>query len=224
MILTVPETISETMKYYPVGSEWVALPELNQCGQLESFNVISEHHKGMSEFRGGEESLLTPSLGVDGTQVEISPLDWTRLEDWIPRFLLRAPGYILEGTVFCPSGFRGFVYLLKVTNTGEHPRSFHLGWRGSWENTVFTAFSTRKSLGNNVGWYNRWTRTLTLSAVSRGCLGRAVRALADCQWRCRNSKLKQRRLCSQANAAPLHKTAGLSPRKAVPFTWPQTGG
>ncbi len=203
-----------------MGSEWVALPELNQCGQLESFNVISEHHKGMIEFRGGEESLLTPSLGVDGTQVEISPLDWTRLEDWIPRFLLRAPGYILEGTVFCPSGFRGFVYLLKVTNTGEHPRSFHLGWRGSWENTVFTAFSTRKSLGNNVGWYNRWTRTLTFE--HRAGLPAAAWAvglsepLADCQWEVQEQQAEAEVVVQPGEPLrfSLHKTAGLQPQES----------
>ena len=61
-ILTVPETVRDEIKYYPVGNEWVALPELNEFGAVESFNVISEHHKGMIEFRGGAEKLLIPFL------------------------------------------------------------------------------------------------------------------------------------------------------------------
>ena len=34
-ILTVPETLKDKTKYYPVGNEWIALPGLNELGQVE---------------------------------------------------------------------------------------------------------------------------------------------------------------------------------------------
>ncbi|HLW33050.1 MAG TPA: hypothetical protein VKX40_12350 [Aequorivita sp.] len=39
-IMTVPETITDTTKFYPVGNEWVALPEITVDGGI---------HKGMLE-------------------------------------------------------------------------------------------------------------------------------------------------------------------------------
>ena len=185
-ILTVPETITEELDYYPVGNEWIALPEVNQFGKVESFNVISEYHKGMLEVRGGADPLLAPYLTVDGEVQELTDLSWTRLEDWIPRFTLGGSGWKLEGTVFCPNGRRGFVYLLSVTNTGPTKRRFTLGWKGSWGSTLFTAFSSRRSLGSNLAWYNRWTRTLTFEhraglPVAAWALGLS-QPLAECQW------------------------------------------
>jgi len=124
-ILTVPETITEELDYYPVGNEWIALPEVNQFGKVESFNVISEYHKGMLEVRGGADPLLAPYLTVDGEVQELTDLSWTRLEDWIPRFTLGGSGWKLEGTVFCPHGRRGFVYLLSVANNRSHQAEVH---------------------------------------------------------------------------------------------------
>ena len=164
-ILTVPETIREEMLYFPVGNEWIALPELNQWGQVESFNVISEHHKGMVEFRGQDEPLLAPFLSVQGQRVGFSQLKWDRLDDWIPHFQLLGEDFRLEGTIFCPRWFPGFCLSPPHHQHGSNSLSFTLGWQASWENTAFTAFRTRRSLGHNVGWYNRWTRTLTLNTA-----------------------------------------------------------
>ena len=63
----------------------------------------------------------------------------------IPQFELSGAGWKLVGTVFCPNGFRGFIYLLAITNTSPQPRQFTLGWQGNWQATMFTAFSTRPS-------------------------------------------------------------------------------
>lgn len=69
-ILTVPETLKDKTKYYPVGNEWIALPELNELGQVESFNIISELHKGMIEFRGApQQPILAPfQLWMEGSR------------------------------------------------------------------------------------------------------------------------------------------------------------
>ena len=62
---------------------------------------------------------------------------WTRLEDWVPSFTAEGTGWSCKGTVFCPNGFRGFVYLLEATNESEEPQSISLGWQGNWQLTEF---------------------------------------------------------------------------------------
>lgn len=222
-ILTVPETIREEMLYFPVGNEWIALPELNQWGQVESFNVISEHHKGMVEFRGQDEPLLAPFLSVQGQRVGFSQLKWDRLDDWIPHFQLLGEDFRLEGTIFCPDGFRGFVYLLRITNTGQTPLSFTLGWQASWENTAFTAFRTRRSLGHNVGWYNRWTRTLTFEhrtglPAAAWSVGLSE-PLAKCQWEIQGSQTEEETIkqTGQPLRFSLHQSVSLQPGADYPL-------
>jgi len=209
-ILTVPEVVEEEMSFYPVGNEWIALPELNQLGQVESFNVISEQHKGMLEFRGGEQPILAPALTVDGAAQKFTCLHWTRLEDWIPQFELSGAGWKLVGTVFCPNGFRGFIYLLAITNTSPQPRQFTLGWQGNWQATMFTAFSTRPSLGQNTAWYNRWTRTLTFEHRAGVPLaGWAVglsEPLTQCQWSIRGDQAEGEKRAAAGD--PLHFSLG----------------
>ena len=220
-ILTVPETVRDEIKYYPVGNEWVALPELNEFGAVESFNVISEHHKGMIEFRGGAEKLLIPFLKVGSQPVELNGLLWTRLEDWVPSFTAEGTGWKLQGTVFCPNGFRGFVYLLEATNESEEPQSISLGWRGNWQLTEFTAFSARKSLGNNVSWYNRWTRTLTFEhraglPIVAWALGLSV-PLAECQWEIDGRQGEGEKACSPGEPLQfsVEKGALVQPRESL---------
>lgn len=209
-ILTVPEVVEEEMSFYPVGNEWITLPELNQLGQVESFNVISEQHKGMLEFRGGEQPILAPALTVDGAAQKFTCLHWTRLEDWIPQFELSGAGWKLVGTVFCPNGFRGFIYLLAITNTSPQPRQFTLGWQGNWQATMFTAFSTRPSLGQNTAWYNRWTRTLTFEHRAGVPLaGWAVglsEPLTQCQWSIRGDQAEGEKRAAAGD--PLHFSLG----------------
>ena len=217
-ILTVPETLKDKTKYYPVGNEWIALPELNELGQVESFNIISELHKGMIEFRGApQQPILAPFLAVDGREQELTHFQWTRLVDWIPRFQLRAPNWQLQGTVFCPNGWRGFVYLLRITNTGSETRSITLGWRGNWQSTAFTVFSTRKSLGSNIGWYNRWTRTLTFEhRAGLPVVGWAVglsEPLAECAWELGGSQGEGELIAAAGASLPfsMGKTVKLKP-------------
>ena len=113
-ILTVPETLKDKTKYYPVGNEWIALPELNELGQVESFNIISELHKGMIEFRGApQQPILAPFLAVDGREQELTHFQWTRLVDWIPAFS-SGTKLAAAGDCFRLNGWRGFVYLLRI--------------------------------------------------------------------------------------------------------------
>ncbi len=160
-ILTVPEVIEEREIYYPVGNEWVALPEITAGGGLESFNVLKEANKGMLEIRGGKTPLLEPSLKVSGREFEFKEAKWRRLEDWIPQFELVKKGLKVVGTIFCPNDFRGFVYLLEVANTTKETLSLELGFCGNWQSTAFTVYRSRHSTGDNIAWYNRWTRTLS---------------------------------------------------------------
>ncbi len=159
-ILTVPEVIEEKTRYYPTGNEWVSLPEISEDGAVHSFNVLSERQKGMLEVRGGEKPLLWPTLEIDGTEIPMAEAAWSRVAHWLPRFKLRRDGLNVRGTIYCPGPQRGFVYLLEFKNDSGAELCCRLGWEGSWEQTCFSVYRSRRSSGINVGWYNRWTRTL----------------------------------------------------------------
>lgn len=104
-----PEAIKEPEIYYPVGNEWVAVPEIGEVRSVQSFNVLSERHKGMLEVRGGAAPLLKPLIEDDGVPLAVKGADWGRLEDWIPSFELNEGALEVKGTIFAPGDFRGFV-------------------------------------------------------------------------------------------------------------------
>ncbi|NLJ79727.1 MAG: glycoside hydrolase family 125 protein [Firmicutes bacterium] len=159
-ILTVPEVIADPKIVYPVGNEWVALPEVREDGSIPSFNILSEAKRGLIEFKGGSDPLLRPALQVDGVVLNLQKARWRRLEDWIPRFELEQKGLFVRGTIFCPQGFHGFIYLLEMENNSSYKRSCDLGWLGNWAAAGLTIFRSRNSGGENIAWYNSWTRTL----------------------------------------------------------------
>ena len=186
-IMTVPETITDTTKFYPVSNEWVALPEITGDGGIHSLNVLSESHKGMLEVGGDKnDPLLKPFIKVNGEPINIGAASWSRLEDWIPTFKVSSNETIMSGTIFCPNDQRGFVYLLDITNTGVQTNEYELGWLGNWQNTLFTVYHSRESTGANIGWYNRWTRSLTFEhRCGLPALGWALglsEPLSDIKW------------------------------------------
>lgn len=185
-ILTVPEVIEEQARYYCTGNEWVALPEITEDGAIHSFNILSERHKGMLEVRGGEKPLLRPIVQIDGAEAPLKRAVWSHAADWLPRFDLAWQGVKIRGTIFCPGQHRGFVYLLELKNNSGEQRHCSLAWVGSWLETCFTVYRSRRSAGLNVGWYNRWTRTLTFEhRAGLPALGWAVglsTPLAEAEW------------------------------------------
>lgn len=216
-ILTVPEVIREQTRYYPVGNEWVALPEITENGGIHSFNVLSERHKGMLEVRGGNEPLLQPLIEISGDTVPLGQAVWSRVADWLPRFELIWQGVDLQGTIFCPGQHRGFVYLLELKNNSDKERRCNLGWLGSWVETCFTVYRSRQSTGLNVGWYNRWTRTMTFEHRSGlPALGWSLglsEPLSEFEWHIANaaSEAEVRTPCGESLDFALKKEIRLGP-------------
>ena len=88
---------------------------------------------------------------------------------------------------------------------------------GNWQITAFTVFSTRKSLGSNIGWYNRWTRTLTFEhRAGLPVVGWAVglsEPLAECAWELGGSQGEGELIAAAGASLPfsMGKTVKLKP-------------
>ena len=73
-------------KYIPTGNEMISLPDLNaETAGLGSVTFLSMAHKGMIRIAGGEDApLISPYIELDGRQLPLRGLVWSREHDWIP--------------------------------------------------------------------------------------------------------------------------------------------
>ena len=73
-------------RYLPTGNEMISLPKLNaDTAAIEDLTFLSMQQRGMIELCGTEdEPLMQPFLTIDGAELPMQDLSWSREHFWIP--------------------------------------------------------------------------------------------------------------------------------------------
>lgn len=118
----------------PTGNEWISLPDIRAVdGALNSFNIISMHHRGLLEVTGeGAGPVMQPYFTVGGKQLPFLNPSWELIEYWIPTAHLTVDGMETTVTWCAPPGSRAAFLRLTVTNRRKEPASVTLGLRASF--------------------------------------------------------------------------------------------
>lgn len=158
----------ETVKIlYLTGNEYLSLPEIGECGEIMSLNVLHMAARGILEFRGTAGSpLLEPFAILDGEELlQSEKLTWDYRYDWIPHFRADVPGLCsIEGDIFAPPGHRGCCFRLSLTNLSAISLKPEMGWQGCWDEFNYLVFNRRPVGGERVVKYDDWTESLIMES------------------------------------------------------------
>ncbi|MBU9713879.1 glycoside hydrolase family 125 protein [Evansella tamaricis] len=130
---------SAITNYYPTGNEYISIPTLNESGDIESINVLSMRHRGLLEMCGdmGKAPLMSPIVKVDGTKHN-ERKQWSRLEHWIPSWMLDVKGIQVESVICAPMGEKAFYYSYTLKNSSKERKKVTVGFTGTWAITYHT--------------------------------------------------------------------------------------
>ncbi len=145
------------MNYYVTGNEYVSLPTIRQAdGALEGVSFLHMGAKGMIEMCGRQDApFLKPFVKVEGQEIPITNLCWSRLHYWVPVFTAEANDLEVEGIILTPIGERGFGYRLKVHNKGT-AASVRLGLKGTWAQTKHSINESKPILAEKNLYPSGW--------------------------------------------------------------------
>ena len=123
------------MNYFVTGNEYVSLPTVRQTdAAIEGLRFLHMGAKGMIELWGDQgQPLLRPFIELNGEEVPLEDMQWTRLHHWVPTFTATAGNCVMEGVLLTPMGERGFGYHLKVSANVDTELRF--GLHGAWLET-----------------------------------------------------------------------------------------
>jgi len=185
-ILTVPEEITDHNKCYLTGNEYLSLPQINPGGGIAAVNVLHFGHKGLLEFSGGEDQpLIAPLFKIGERTIDLRHLlSWDYKLDWIPTFKLTTEEKLsLHGEIFAPPGLKGFCYSLRLSNNSSSTVKVQLGWQGHWNSFNYIVFKRREIAGKQNIYYDRWTGSIVLEALSGPPLAAlAMSAEPEVKW------------------------------------------
>lgn len=129
-------------KYIPTGNEMISIPTINEKNaSIQSVNFLHMGFKGLIEISGSndsEDSFMRPEILVNGHERKIDSLKWDRIKYWIPSFKTIYDDMEVTGVILAPVKERGFIYQLKVTNTGTGNLNISLGLKGCWKDSIHT--------------------------------------------------------------------------------------
>jgi len=166
-LLTVPQPETDVRPLYPTGNEYVALPETNRQGGIQSINILRLDHNGLLDFSGDRnEALLSPYVTFDNKNLlRSTTLNWHYELGWLPRFEATLTGNLqLNGVIAAPPDYKGFIYLMTLENRGSEKIRVEAGWRGRWASFNYTVFTSRALDVKRSIFLNNWTGSLVLEA------------------------------------------------------------
>ena len=151
-----------TEQYLPTGNEWVSLPTVqSRTGALESFSFLHMGYKGIIEQRGTAEApLMAPFLQINGEQLPLQGLTWTRKSDWIPTFCGTAGPLGVEGMLLAPVGERGFLYRLTVRSELDKVLPLSFGLEGVWASSWHCVNEDKQIDGVQRCYHSLWNDSL----------------------------------------------------------------
>ncbi|NLI70507.1 MAG: glycoside hydrolase family 125 protein [Firmicutes bacterium] len=166
-LMTASPELEGVESLHLTGNEYLSLPEIGECGEIMSLNVLHMTARGILEFRGtGGSPLLAPFAILDGENLlESEKPSWNYRYDWIPHFKAGKPGLCsIEGHIFAPPGHRGCCFRLSLTNLSATPLKLAIGWRGCWGEFNHLIFNRRTVGGEKVIRYDNWTESLVMES------------------------------------------------------------
>ena len=142
--------------YLPTGNEMISLPRLNeQTAAIENLTFLSMQQRGMIELRGTEnEPLINPILEIDGTELPLQDLSWSREHFWIPVGQKEMQSSSVKLTVLTPVGERGFAVRIVVTPKTDCRITY--GLRGLWAKSLHCVNEEKELAGRAYAYTSRW--------------------------------------------------------------------
>ena len=159
--------------FLPTGNLWISLPEIGiDDGAVHAVGALIERVLGLVEAGGGSDHgpLIRPALMIDGDTVVPGAFEWERVGHWLPHFISRCPGGVLEGWICAPVDERGIMVRLDYRSHHPGAATVELGWTGHWGTTTVTHLRSKPIGGDPVGNDDGWTGSRTVSASAGGPL------------------------------------------------------
>jgi hypothetical protein len=162
-LTTAAPLLAEAPQFIPTGNLEVSLAMIDKRDAgIYSIGALMMKSAGLIEVSGDEaerKPLLVPYLVQNGQPLELGYLVWERLGGWAPRFAARAGDLAVRGTIFCPPGEKGFVYLLEL-RAGAAEADLAAGVQGWWQSVDYAVFKRRRLEASLSLAYDPWTRSL----------------------------------------------------------------
>src|SRR5215472_4190649 len=116
------------------GNQWISLPDIRASdGSLNSFNVLSMHHRGLLQVsgeRGGPA--LEPYFTANGKPLEFSNPSWELVEYWIPSAHMSIGDLDATLTWCAPPESRAAFLRMTLANRGTAPVEVAMGVKASF--------------------------------------------------------------------------------------------
>lgn len=139
-------------QYHPTGNNYVALPIINNFGEIESFNVVSMADRGLLEVSGAP--FLRLEFTIDGQIVEMSDLNWQILDEWIPQFTLIHHDVEIDVTYVAPQDTRG--WFLEININAEQKHDIELRLFGQFKQLLHSINETKPCRGEIIAYKSLW--------------------------------------------------------------------
>lgn len=146
--------------YIPTGNEMISLPKINEAtAGIEDFTYLSMRHKGLIEVRGSDSMpLIQPFMRVNGQDISLTGLNWTREHYWIPSLAAKAGNNAFVMTILTPVGERGFA--MKLSFTAAENADVSWGIKGCWESSWHCINEDKKLEGITHCYESGWNSSV----------------------------------------------------------------
>lgn len=143
-------------RYIPTGNEVISLPKINEAtAGIEDFTYLSMRHKGLIEVRGSNSMpLIQPFVILNGQELPLTGLKWTREHFWIPTLAAKAGNNGFAMTILTPVGERGFA--MKLSFTAAENADVSWGLKGCWESSWHCINEDKKLEGTTHCYESGW--------------------------------------------------------------------
>lgn len=143
-------------RYIPTGNEVISLPKINEAtAGIEDFTYLSMRHKGLIEARGSNSMpLIQPFVILNGQELPLAGLKWTREHFWIPTLAAKAGNNGFAMTILTPVGERGFA--MKLSFTAAENADVSWGLKGCWESSWHCINEDKKLEGTTHCYESGW--------------------------------------------------------------------
>lgn len=145
-------------KNIPTGNQMISLPQIEQStAGIQDITFLHMGYKGLIDIRGDEnEPLIRPFIQIGGEEISFRSLSWSRLENWIPSFSLRAGELALNGVILAPIEERGFLIRLEVANHSSETVEFAYGLCGRWASSLHCVNEDKELNGEKYCYKSKW--------------------------------------------------------------------
>ena len=120
--------------YQITGNEYISLPQIRESdGAVENLTFLYMNAKGMIEMTG-DPALIRPYIRIGGKELSFQP-EWELTNWWIPTARMITDQITFECTYLAPTGEKGFVIHLHITNGSGKKLDCRFGTAGEWTET-----------------------------------------------------------------------------------------